>query len=346
MLSLEELKKYKQIFLFGTGKHGEVIYKKFAAEHLAVKAFCSSYGDKKTFMDLPVLRPDELPKDDDSFVVIASSCLQEISKILDEEGITNYIDGVGYAVDSVIWGGGGWTDHFLPENISRLKQARQRLAALLDPVSLRIYDSLIEYKCTQKAACIVTSPYEMYLHPDFKLTKHMTVLDCGAYTGDTLQFFREHLDSPHLIAVEPSQNNFAALSANALPEDELLHMAVGDRICDLFLKTDIEMEMGYFISSTGEPIHQTTIDTLFKDRRVDFIKMDIEGAELAALKGATATLLRDRPQLAICLYHRPDDLCTIPLFLADLLDNYTFHIGQHSGSIQETVLYGIPGEKS
>ena len=96
-------------------------------------------------------------------------------------------------------------------------------------------------------------------------------------------------------------------------------------------------------------IETTTID-IFKIEnniaKVDFIKMDIEGSELPALKGGEQTILSDRPQLAISIYHSIHDFVEIPLYLHQLLQDkdYTFHIGHYSPKIHETVLYAIPNE--
>lgn len=94
-------------------------------------------------------------------------------------------------------------------------------------------------------------------------------------------------------------------------------------------------------------IKTTTIDEtkdIEQTEKIDFIKMDIEGAELPALKGGEKTLLKDRPQLAISIYHSIDDFCSIPLYLHGLLKNYTFKIGHYSYDLCETVLYAIPNE--
>ena len=85
-----------------------------------------------------------------------------------------------------------------------------------------------------------------------------------------------------------------------------------------------------------------------KIKKVDFIKMDIEGAELEALKGAKSTISDHRPQLAVAIYHvgynNSSDLYEIPLYLSNNLENYTFRLGHYSTEIYETVLYAIPNE--
>ena len=73
--------------------------------------------------------------------------------------------------------------------------------------------------------------------------------------------------------------------------------------------------------------------------RVDFIKLDIEGSELGALKGGEMTLRRWRPRLAISLYHRPEDFFAIPLWLESLNLGYRMFLDHYTIHHEETVLY-------
>jgi uncharacterized protein YqjF (DUF2071 family) len=78
------------------------------------------------------------------------------------------------------------------------------------------------------------------------------------------------------------------------------------------------------------------------DERVTFIKMNIEGAEIDALKGAARTIRRWQPKLAISAYHRPSDLWRIPRLVRWLSESYGLYLRQHDGGVIETVLYGLP----
>ena len=85
-----------------------------------------------------------------------------------------------------------------------------------------------------------------------------------------------------------------------------------------------------------------TIDSLVesnKIERIDLIKLDIEGSELAALQGAERSLKRWRPKLAISLYHRPADFYSIPLWLDSLGCGYRFYLDHYTIHQEETVLY-------
>lgn len=79
--------------------------------------------------------------------------------------------------------------------------------------------------------------------------------------------------------------------------------------------------------------------------RVDFIKMDIEGAELAALKGAKRTINRYKPKLAISVYHSLNDLVSIPEYLESLDTRFKFYLDHYTIYGEETVLFAVPEER-
>jgi FkbM family methyltransferase len=99
----------------------------------------------------------------------------------------------------------------------------------------------------------------------------------------------------------------------------------------------------------GESLRVTTvsIDDLLREKnlaKVDFIKMDVEGAELNALKGAQETICTFKPQLAISVYHKENDLTEIPEYLKTLGAGYEFFLDHFTIHNEETVLFArVPG---
>lgn len=104
---------------------------------------------------------------------------------------------------------------------------------------------------------------------------------------------------------------------------------------------------GKIVSGEVDRLQKINVDKLDNiiNEKIDLLKMDIEGAELPALKGAETLMLTSRPILAISVYHSLDDFVDIPLYLQALLADYSFFLKHHSSGIGETVLYGIPKER-
>lgn len=83
------------------------------------------------------------------------------------------------------------------------------------------------------------------------------------------------------------------------------------------------------------------IDEVVGNDKVTFIKMDIEGAELEALKGAKSTISKHHPKLAISIYHKPEDIWEIPAYILSLSEDYRLYIRHYQLSKNETILYAV-----
>ena len=89
----------------------------------------------------------------------------------------------------------------------------------------------------------------------------------------------------------------------------------------------------------------TSIDVLKLDDAINdevtFIKMDIEGAEYEALKGSEKTIKKYKPKLAICVYHRINDIIDIPLYIKSIVPGYKLYMRHYSNIWLDTVLYAV-----
>ena len=99
---------------------------------------------------------------------------------------------------------------------------------------------------------------------------------------------------------------------------------------------------GSHVGSAGDTtIAIESLDMMNIPEKITFIKMDIEGSELEALKGAKNIIKKDQPKLAICVYHKPEDIIDIPLYIKSLVPEYQLYLRHYSGMSGETVLYAV-----
>ena len=173
-----------------------------------------------------------------------------------------------------------------------------------------------------------------------------TFVDCGAYTGDTIKalFKKAKTEVSAIVAFEPDKYNFDVLEKFAERKKELsitlYNAGVYDKNGTVSFSGNASVESG--ISDEGlQKIKVMAIDGCPECFNATFIKMDVEGAELAALHGARETIKKNKPKLAICIYHNPEDLWTIPAFIRDINPNYKLYIRHHLYTFCETVLYAI-----
>ena len=181
------------------------------------------------------------------------------------------------------------------------------------------------------------------------------VLDCGANIG---VFTREALaaGAKLVVAIEPAPENLECLRRNLKHDIDagrviVYPKGVWDKNDMLTMRVDPKNSAADSFVIQRDDMHDsiklplTTIDNLtaeLKLDRVDFIKMDIEGAEPRALAGAKATLARFRPRLAISVYHTATDKVTVPQSIDAAWSGYKQECGpcsEHEGRIFPTVYY-------
>ena len=179
-------------------------------------------------------------------------------------------------------------------------------------------------------------------------------VDIGACTGDTIEKFiwAHNGIYKHIYAFEPGGRQCCAAKyrKKRLVEEWSLDgesITIEQQIVDegdgiRFLDDSTEELVTNHVAIGGENCKEVPcvcLDSYFADKKVTFIKADVEGSEYAVLLGAKELLLRDKPKLAICVYHRPDDLLRIYHFLKRMIPEYQFTLRHHSSKMMDTVLY-------
>jgi FkbM family methyltransferase len=171
------------------------------------------------------------------------------------------------------------------------------------------------------------------------------VLDCGTYTGNTSLYFSQKVGaSGHVYGFEAANATFEKYRRNmhGVKNVTPVHAAVGNVTGSLRFSGD---QADARIAEEGEEVPVITIDEFCRSRclaKVDFIKMDVEGAEDIALEGATGIIQKYRPKMAISAYHKILDVIELPKRILSIAP-YTFKLRHFSDRIIETVLYCIPG---
>lgn len=184
----------------------------------------------------------------------------------------------------------------------------------------------------------------------FKPREGEVFLDAGSYNGNSsIDFWKwsNKISERKAICLEPVKEMYNIMVNNLKREDVdcITYNCAAwkeDLPLNIMLDTKIDGTIwgGSRINDKGYPVLGKKIDTISKAvGEITFIKMDIEGSEIAALQGARKTIEQYKPRLAISLYHKPSDVIEIPLCIMEMNDDYKFIIRHYSGSTNETVLY-------
>lgn len=192
--------------------------------------------------------------------------------------------------------------------------------------------------------CILGYPGVQYFDlPELEL-KNEYFADIGAEDGETSKYFLEHFENGYAYVLEPNPKYFemAKTCLGGNPQAELFSVGAYDQNAIMRFDPMEESRGSSRISETGElKIKVQKLDDLLKERPVTFLKMDIEGSELAALRGAEQIIQQQRPKLAICVYHRPEDIWKIPNLILKYHPDYKLYLRHYSLCKLETVLYAI-----
>jgi FkbM family methyltransferase len=292
-------------------------------------------------------------------------------------GIGKYLDGLGLAYYFFCIMSGKFSDAYLDctkDDIKKITDNREKIeltrSVLADSRSLEIYDSLLVARTSDDPVkrfsllCEIVTDDQYFPDqiPFFSLSRDEIFVDAGACRGDSIVNFIKRSDGNygHIHSFEPDPANFAHLKKLAsnyqnvtcynkgLYSTEKTLKFVGGAGGSSAIKDVVDtygINRDLLIQRTGSTTESMKIEVCSIDNTINshvtFIKMDIEGSELEALKGASQKLVKYKPKLAICIYHKIEDFWEIPLFIHNLVPEYQLFIGQHvvTWSCSETVLY-------
>jgi FkbM family methyltransferase len=165
------------------------------------------------------------------------------------------------------------------------------------------------------------------------------------FIGDTAKVFFEETYGKyrHYYGFEPDNENYDTAVKNLAGKTNVTTIPKGLWSSETQLAFNGSLGSSSEMSKDGEiRVDVTALDVYFSDKTPPtFIKMDIEGAELEALKGAERMIRENKPKLAICAYHNPEDVYTLLELVKSYRDDYKFYLRHYTNSLYETVLYAI-----
>lgn len=202
--------------------------------------------------------------------------------------------------------------------------------------------------------------YNQYEHGDVALAPGDVIIDAGGFIGDTAVLFHHKLQGQCQIhSFELLDENLQLmlhnLTRNGMTEEHIVlnKLALAERTGEeIVLEPGVVQGAGSIFgrSSGGERIQTVALDDYVVEmdlHRVDFIKMDIEGAEVMAINGARRTIQHFKPRLAICLYHKWDDVWTVPQAILATGVDYVFSFKWvELGHGWEAILFATPADAS
>ena len=265
-------------------------------------------------------------------VLIATQYTNSVLEELENVGYSGNIVSIFNIIYRDKWG----DTKEIEENLEKLKEI------LADDKS----KELVEVICKKRK--MLNVDYSKYCEGDqyfvegiIKKEADAVFVDAGAYDGGTIDEFIEFQQGEYekVFSFEMNEVNYRRIEQKNYDQRVTVYnMGLWDE------KTECKYDLSEDSSKLGEGDHIAQcvkLDEILDGERISFIKMDIEGAEERALLGAEQSIKKWKPQLAICIYHKQNDLWSIPFLIHSMVPEYRLYIRHHMPNINETVLYAV-----
>jgi len=249
--------------------------------------------------------------------------------------------------------------YFVAKNYRRLVSIREHF--LSDAKSVETFNAILTAMLTGSLeGCLDVMEKDMYFSlPKFSGTFDEIFVDAGAFVGDTVErFIWENLGTfRHIYAFEPGVRQFKAMEKRVARLSEEwafgldsvslvkggLSSGSGKMTCtfvdDMPLRHGLAGRDTEGVSDDVDCVDVFSLDDFLDGSPVTFIKADVEGMEMELLRGAKETIARNKPKLAICVYHYPSDLYEVAEYIRALVPEYRFSLRQHAPILGDYVLY-------
>ena len=226
------------------------------------------------------------------------------------------------------------------------KEIEEVYNLLGDDISRQTFADVINFRISGKIEHLnrCTTPKEDVYNNIIKPNGNDIYVDLGAYRGDTIEEFLSFCENgcDAIYALEPDAKNFKKLekTVEGLHNCHIFNAAAWEE--DSVLTFANRAGRHSSLSERGREVAARSVDSILDGKPCTVIKMDVEGAEREALLGSSRTIEKYKPRLMISLYHRNEDIFSLPLLIKKLNPDYKFFI-RHQLYIPawETNLYCI-----
>lgn len=341
----EDISKYEKIVLWGAGEYGKIIGNYLKEKGKKPYYYCDSNIHKvgTIWNGLEVKSTSEIEKD--AAVIITCNAYREISKKLICDG---------FFENQIFFFDVKWITQpegkraYIIENIDKFEKTYNMLA---DEKSKKVFMNLLNYRSTYKIEYLeqIVDKHQYFDEELIQLEEDVVFLDAGSYIGDTLDVFLEYSNRKYekVICLEPIEKNVELLRQfidnNNVENVDIYKVGASNKKKELHF--DSTNSMASRETEDGDVIVKCdSIDHIVEQSKlshVDFIKMDIEGAEYDALLGARDVIEKYHPILAICVYHKPGDYFEIPELIKSIYSGYKLYFRHYELLDEETVCYAI-----
>lgn len=336
-------------FLFGAGAIGQSLLWHFRQRQLRVSGFVDNnealWGGERCGLPVISLQEFAVRHRDKPLVLALARGFRDVRAQCLALGLTRLVP---HYLCRAALGICPFGNRLTARQVEEAPGAAQALDLWEDADSKKKFRQLVRFQILFDDAQLPPAEKDHYFSPAYLPKAYLkSVVDVGACDGDTLRdFLAATTEFEAYYAFEPDPENFRKLSQTAPEGDNRI------RLFNLGLDSETRNRhfrgFGSLLSNMGDDgdaeIRVDSLDNILGTSPVTLIKIDVEGHEPHALAGMEETIRRNRPALAISIYHQVDHLWSLPMWLNELNLGYRFRLGCHGDLYSEAVCYALPGE--
>lgn len=325
-------------YIFGRNSDSQRLLGELSNVAGIIDDFAVEGGD---WFGTPLVRRETVPKNALLVNAVTNSKPRQAQQSLELDGFTqvHYIGMLAHSVSGVS------APKFVTESLKCFQENQGAWQALFDRLddesSKQVLKDILSYRLSGNPACLGAYNYrpEDQYFEDFLALNNEVFIDGGGCKGETTLLFAEkHPDYKRVDIFEPDERNISAarLSVSRLMNTRFHPIGLSDERGTLYF--DSGQGSASSISDKGDvAIDVEALDNIVQD--ASFIKLDLEGWELPALKGAETNIRTNRPKLAVGAYHNPKDFLEITAWVLDVQPDYKVALRHYTESWTESVLY-------
>jgi FkbM family methyltransferase len=349
------------LVLYGAGTLGHSVLKKLRQAGIEPFAFADDTVAKEgtEVEGIPVMTPQQTVEKSDRPVLFAVTILNPLLSFLAaKRRLSQFPNGGIISFLKLAW---RYPDNFLPYGqfelpqhlLAKRSEIRRGFDLWSDNESRRQFVAHLRFRLFLDYDALPVNSHDDYFPVDLlpTLPSDVVFIDCGAFDGDSIRRFLSHQRNQfgRIHAFEPDAINCMKLQdyreslGPQLSEKVMVHnAAVGDRHTKMSFNSTGNMSAA-LASSGNSVVDVVPIQNVVKPNGAAvYLKFDVEGAEHEAIAGAEQLIRESRPLLAISIYHRPDDLWQLPLYVASLDPNYRFYLRTQGEDGMDVICYALP----
>ena len=318
---------------------------KSVLRHVEVDGIIDDFSRVQRSRKKEILQIEDVPKDAIILWVSTGSPL-EVKNKLDKLGFKNISYLAFYKYSKFDLAEPPFILDFEDDFKNNSLQYEETYNILEDEKSKKIFEKVLNFKTTfdyKFMEGFINDHSGQYFDKELiPELKKISFVDGGGYVGDTCtEVIKNYPDFKKIYLIEPIAENIriAKRELGHFENIEFLACGISNKKATLHFNEDKSFSSIY--GKGTQSIEVDTIDNIVKEK-VDFIKLDIEGAEQDAIDGAINTIQKYKPVLAVCIYHKAEDWYKIPQKVLAMESEYKVYLRHYMEGIFETVMYFIP----